>query len=708
MNAIKRITIILLAAVFLPGMFTAHLDAKQKRKLDKLKFPALNEIQKPEVKKESTGNGIKLRLIQREKLPIVDLIMLIKGGDAFDPKDQVGLSTITSELLRIGGTKDMKPEDVDKVLDAKGISINVNSSDDYYVVNISCLKENLDEAVSIMSKMLREPAFDEDKLEEIKAKLSSSISRRNDNPSPIRGREFRKIIYGSDSPYAAVLEYEHLDNIDRAALVRHHKKFFAPASIMAGLTGPLDIARFKEIMEKYFGDWNAQVNIPDSPTIKEPTHDFKVGFVQKDNLNQSYISLGHLGIKYDAANAAKLRVFNYIFSSGFASRLVTRIRVKMGLTYGAGGGIGTRQGRPGITSFTTYTKCENTQKAIDAMLDEIDIIRKEKVTEEELKLAKEAYLNSYVFQFSSPDRVLQSRLIREFYGIDENIVERMMEDVRNVTADDILQVAQEYLHPDKIMFMVVGHKDKLDGDLSKYGKVKNIDISVKPPALKEKIPAPTPETLAKGKAVIDSLLQNKYKGYKKLKTIIKEVNVNREMMGRKMDMGMKITQLYPGKTHIEMTMMGMKILMIIDGDKGMISAMGRKQPMPGSQLENGKFSDTYNILLKPENYKYQYLKEETIDGKTFDVVYIFNQKKDWLKYFIDKETGYVVYEETLSKERGVSGVTRTVNSDFRMINGIAFSFKSETYLKDKKIGDTVVKKVTVNPKVDPAIFKIEE
>jgi len=709
MNRMKSFPVILLAVVFLACTIgTANLEAAKKKKVETLKFPPLNEIQKPEIKKDVTNNGIKLRLIKNEKLPVIDLRIIVKGGSVYDPPDKIDLSSVTAELLQIGGTKELKSEDLDKLLDSKGINISVNATNDYFSVTLSCLKENFDEAVSILSKMLREPAFDAEKMEEYKGRLSSAISRRNDNPGPINSREFRKLIYGEKSPFAAVLEYEHLDNITSADVIKTYLRFFAPGNMLAGVTGPMEIDEVKTVFEKYFGDWEHEARIPGYPGVGEQSHDFKVAFVQKENLNQSYLSIGHLGVKYDASKSAKFKVFNSIFSGGFSSRLMSRVRVKMGLTYGIGGGIGTDYFYPGSTSFSTFTKSESTIKAIKAIQDEINIIREEKVTPEELQDAKDAFLNSYVFEFSTPDRVLFTSLQREFYGIDENIADRLVEDVKKVTADDILDVAKNYLHPDKMIITVVGNKEKLDGDLSELGKVKQLDITIKPPALKEKIPEATPESLEKGSRLITDLAANKYKGYKGLKSLQTESNMAITMQGRTFEMGIKSTRLFPDKTHAEISIMGMKMYRTINGKEGIMNQMGQMKPVPEKEIEKGRFNDLYYIFNNPDTYKFQYLYEKEIEGKIYDVVYIFDAEKNWVKFFVNRETGLIEIEEELSSLPGQSGAQRSIKSGFKTIGGIPFAFKAEAYINDKKIAEVTTKEILVNPKVDPTIFKIEE
>lgn len=696
----------LIIGLLLPG-YNGY--AAKKRKVDSLKYPELNQFELPEIQKAETANGIKLRLIKYDKLPLVDLYILLKGGNAYETSTKVGLAEIVSDILRIGGTKELSGDQVDKLLDANGITIFTTTFNDYYMVSLSCLTDNFDQAVSILAKIIKEPAFDQEKLEEIKTKAATSISRRNESPDSINSREFDKLIYGANSPLAAVQEYEHLENISRADVVQMYQQFFAADNMLVGVSGPFEIKEVQQLFDKYFGDWNTRAKIPPFPGVTPQEYDFKVAFAEKSNLNQSYLSVGHLGIKENMAEKAKIKVFNSIFSKGFTSRLMHRVRVKMGLTYGIYGGVDTEYLYPGQTSFSTYTKSESTVKAIKAIFDEIQRIRQEKVSEKELKDAKDYFLNSYVFDFSSPKEILLDSLKRELYGVDEDAQKRLIENIKKVTADDVLQVAQQYLHPDKMVIFVVGNGEKIKqgGDLSELGKVKKVDISIKPPPMKEKIPPATPEALEKGRKIIDAMEKKHYKIFKRIKSLIMESSSQISISGRTLALESKTTVLFPDKSYTEMLVMGIKIERIVNGKKGVARQMGQERPVSEKDIEKRKFGDLHHILNTKEDYKFQYLREEEIEGKTYHVIYISDAKKNWMKWYINQETQLREIGEQVSNMPGQTGIARTVLSDFKIIKGIPFAFKRVTFVKDQKVSDVTIKEIKVNPKVDLSTFDLK-
>lgn len=270
-----------------------------------------------------------------------------------------------------------------------------------------------------------------------------------------------------------------------------------------------------------------------------------------------------------------------------------------------------------------------------------------------------------------------------------------------------MEVAQKYLHPDQMVIFILGKEQDLDGKLEELGKVKKIDISIKPPALKEKIPASTPESLAKGSKVFAELVGKKYSGYKTIKSLEIVGDMKMSMMGQTMDMGSKSIFLYPDKAFVEISVMGMKIPTIINGKKGVSRAMGQNKLLSEEQIAKQKFAELYDIFHAGDKYKFQYLWEKEIDGKQYHVLYIFDNQKNWVKFFVNKETGMIEIEEKIADAPGMTGVSRTLNSNFKVVEGIPFAYKSETFIGDKKVIDMTVKEVKVNPPVDVSLFVIE-
>jgi len=679
----------------------------KKRKFEKFKYPELRNFEIPKVKKFSIENGIKIRLIKSGVLPVVNLIAVFKGGSLFEG-DKVGLSTITATMLRIGGVKGMKGEEVDKYLDSNGISISINSSLEYFSVNMTCLIDDLDKGIEILSKMLMQPAFEESKFKEIKSQLASSISRRNDDPNTILSREFDILIYGKKSSLASVLEYEHLDKINLNDVKDYYKKFFFPNNMLTGIIGNINDNLVKTLFNKYFNNWKSKSVKIEFPKLNYHTYNnFKVGYINKSNLNQSYVAMGHLGVKEDLKQEAKILVFNSIFSQGMDSRLFTNVRTKKGLTYGVGGGIITPRFYRGKVYYYTFTKTESTIDSIKAIFDEINRIRKEKVSEEELKNAKNYYLNSFVFKYSSADKILYNEIINEFYGYEKDYSKRLMNEVKKVSIEDVYEVANKYLHPEKMMILVVGNIKDAEKKLSVFGKVKDIDITIKRPLPKEKIPKANKKNLILGNKIIRKSFYKNYKGYLKAKTFYSESTVKIKTPQGEMSIEKISKAIYPDKFYDETNIGMMKMVSIVNGNKGIRKMGDKKVVLDKTVIKKDKFGDLRDIFLNRKNYRLQYLYDKSIKGKSYHVIYVTDKDKNWEKLYVNKKTLLVEIQERIGELMGKSGILRYYTSDFKRVNNIYFPMKVVGVINGEKLLTITIKKVKFNKKINPEIFKLD-
>jgi len=108
-------------------------------------------------------------------------------------------------------------------------------------------------------------------------------------------------------------------------------------------------------------------------------------------------------------------------------------------------------------------------------------IRQEEVTDEELAIAKESYLNSFVFNFDTKGEIINRLMTYAYFGYPEDFLQRTKENVERVTKADILRVAKKHLRPDKVQVLVVGKPDDFDESLGVLGTVNEIDITIPPP-----------------------------------------------------------------------------------------------------------------------------------------------------------------------------------------------------------------------------------
>jgi zinc protease len=453
----------------------------QARDYRSLKYPKIRDIEVPQVKRVTLENGMRLFLLEDHELPLVNVSVIIRTGSVYDPAEKIGLASITGEVMRTGGTASMTGDEMDEQLEAIAASVETAIGLNSGSASMSVLKGDLDKGLSILADVLMNPAFREDKIQLAKMQAASSIARRNDSVGAIAGREFDKLIYGEDSVYARHIEYATIGGITRDDLVSFHGKYFGPNNAMLAVWGDFDTGQMIEKIEKVFDGWQ-KVDL-DLPGVPKVEYEFRktVNVVRKDDVNQSNIYLGHIGGLRSDPDYFALIVMNRILGGGFTGRLFKNVRSREGLAYSVYGSYSANYDYPGEFYVGCQTKSESTVYAIRAMLEEVEKIRESEVTNEELALAKDSFLNSFVFNFDTKGEIVSRLMIYEYFGYPADFLQRIKQNVEKVSKQDVLRVAQKHLKPDKVQILVVGRPEDFDQPLSVLGPVSEIDIMIPPP-----------------------------------------------------------------------------------------------------------------------------------------------------------------------------------------------------------------------------------
>jgi zinc protease len=449
---------------------------------NELKYPALPDIKVPEVRQVTLDNGMRLMLLEDHELPLINLSARIRVGSIYEPADKIGLADITGEVMRTGGTIAKTGDELDEELESLAASVETGIGVSSGFASMSVLKKDVDKGLGILADVLMNPAFREHKIQLAKIQHRSSIARRNDDPGEITSREFEKLIYGPDSVYARQTEYATIDNITRDDLMEFHRKYFCPNNTMLAVCGDFDTDQMIRKIESAFEGWEkCVVELPDVPKVAYE-YPSTVNLVKKTDINQSNIRLGHIGGLMSDPDYFPLIVMNRILGSGFTGRLFRNVRSREGLAYTVYGYYDSNYEYPGMFYVGCQTKSENTVKAINAMIEEVRKITQSEVTDEELALAKESFLNSFVFNFDSKREIVGRLMTYEYYGYPADFLQKMKTSIEKVTKTDILRVARKNLQPDKVQILAVGKPEDFGQPLSEFGTVNEIDITIPPPA----------------------------------------------------------------------------------------------------------------------------------------------------------------------------------------------------------------------------------
>jgi zinc protease len=443
-------------------------------------IPELPAFHPAQPKRIELPNGMVVFLQEDHELPTIDGTARIRGGERSVPANKAGLTDVYSEVWRTGGTKSETGDQLDDFLEQRAAKVETGGGIDSTTVSWSCLKEDFDDVFRVFEDVLKNPEFRAEKIAIAQKGQYDAISRRNDDPGQIAGREAAKLAYGANNPYARVAEYATVAAITRQDLVEWHGKYVHPNNIILGVVGDFDSAKMEARLRTAFASWPRGPAAKDSEIKPEPA---KPGYYQVDkaDVNQSTIQMVALGITRKNPDYFATSVFSEAFGGGFSSRLFGDIRTTKGLAYAVGGGVGAGWDHLGMLRLMVGTKSNTTIESIQALDEEIADLPKRPINDEEIKRAKDAILNSFVFRFDSPEKVLQEKMAYEFYGYPLDFLENFQKGIEGVTKEDVARVATKYIHREQMAVLVVGNAGEFDKPLSSLGTVNKLDITI--PAL---------------------------------------------------------------------------------------------------------------------------------------------------------------------------------------------------------------------------------
>ena len=314
-----------------------------------------------------------------------------------------------------------------------------------------------------------------------RSQMMASIARQNDNPGGIVSREFRKLVYGKTSPYTWVPTYATVSSISREDLVRWHHTYYHPNRIILGLVGDFQKDQAVTLLKKVFGDWQKGPEVNDPETFIQEKSSDGVFYVEKNDMTQAKIAMGHQGIRRDHPDYYSLVIVNQILSGSFGARLFSNIRSKQGLAYDVHGGVGLQWDHPGMAILSMSTKTQTTGKGIDALIAESKKMVSDPPAEDEVANAKSSILNSFVFSVDSPSKVLGKYLTYEYYRYPSTWLKNFRRGIEQVTVAQVREAAEQHLRPQDFAILVVGPREGTKPALTRYKNIQELDIRIPEP-----------------------------------------------------------------------------------------------------------------------------------------------------------------------------------------------------------------------------------
>jgi len=414
-----------------------------------------------DVNKKLLGNGLTVLHSEKHNIPIVMVTMIVKAGSLDEPKEKAGLADLVAELLD-EGTKNRKSSEISEEIEFIGASLGASAGSDYTTITLSVLKKDVEKGFELFSDIVLNPIFPQEELDRKRELIKGSLKQREEDPSFLAERAFKKAVYG-EHPYGRLVEgsVETLSAITREDLVRFHSRYFIPNNAILSVVGDLTPDELNSLIKKYLGSWKI-AEMPEkqiNPMSEERTR--KVVKIEKD-VTQANIIIGHLGISRDNPDYYAVSVMNYILGGGgFSSRLMQRIRDDMGLAYNVHSFFMPGKEK-GVFQAGVQTKNESANTVIAEILKQIERMREEEVSDAELADAKAYLTGSFPRRLDTNRKIADFLATVEFYSLGLDYAEKYPSYINAVTKEDVLRVAKKYLDPENFSLVVVANQGKAE------------------------------------------------------------------------------------------------------------------------------------------------------------------------------------------------------------------------------------------------------
>ncbi|MDR3764330.1 MAG: insulinase family protein [Acidobacteriota bacterium] len=597
-------------------------------------IPPLPPFHPAEPRKLVLPNGLTIFLTENHELPLISGAATVRGGGDSESAEKTGLVDLYGSTWRTGGTEKLTGDQLDDFLEARAAKVETSGGDAHTSISFHCLKADFDGVFTIFADLLRHPAFREEKLALAKKQMYSSISRRNDESADIADTQEDILGYGKDSAYAAEPEYATVAAVTREDLLAWHKQHVAPNNIILGIVGDFDAKQMESTLRKAFADWPKGEPVAQPKVAISPARP-GIYLVDKPDVNQSDVRLISLGIDRHSPDYSAVQVMNEIFGGGFSSRLFGNLRTKQGLAYSVYGHVGSQWDHQGLTVLGIATKSETTVEAIKGLWEQLDLMKKEPPSELEMQRARDSILNSFIFNIDTPSKVLREQQTYAFYGYPSDYLEEERAGIEKVTADDVLRVANKYLHREELKVLVVGNAEVFGKQLAALGPVENVDITIPAPDAPLKKPQPsgastkseaqpsgsTPEGLA--------LLAKAFEGFggKDAVMDVKLLRLRFKMNQGSVDIPVLRVLAYPDREVMLMHTPQNDLRQVVTPSLAFLTVDKRSTDLPSSvhqsELEGLK-RDFLNVLQHSgnEGYTFRAAGKETVSGRETTILEI--------------------------------------------------------------------------------------
>lgn len=429
------------------------------------RFPAFHD--------EVLSSGIRLVTAPVAKLPLATVLVIVDAGSVNEPRGKEGIAALTAAGL-LEGTTQFDGAELAEKFEQLGTSLESGADWDSAFVKITTLSDRLEEATQLLGEVISSPVFPEREIERLKAERLAEILQLETEPRGLADEKFEEFLYSPQSRYSSpdagsTKSVSGLSHADVEQFYRLSYRSRATTVIVAGDATP---EQARAMVMGAFQKWPAGSAQEPLLTASARTNRRTVHIVHKPEAPQSELRVGHVGLPRKHPDFFPTLVMNAVLGGLFGSRINLNLREQHGYTYGASSYYDWRRG-PGPFVVSTAVQSEVTTPALTEIFLEIDRIRGETITDEELTLARDYLEGVFPIRYESTAAIASALATLVIHDLPADYYDTYRKNVHNVSADAVLQAATEHLHPSELQTVVVGDAEMIQGSLadSKFGEL---------------------------------------------------------------------------------------------------------------------------------------------------------------------------------------------------------------------------------------------
>ncbi len=425
-----------------------------------------------EYQRGELSNGLKIMVAQRDTVPMVDLRLVLDAGYAADQFSQPGTASLTMAMLD-EGTESRSALEISESLAMLGAQLGSGAGLDSSFVTLNALTHNLDDALDIYADVLLHPAFPQADLERLKNMTLAQIQQEKQRPQTMALRVFPKLLYGEGHAYSTPLTGSGTESSVRAMtredLIQYHATWFKPNNATLVVVGDTTLAEIKPKLEKLFDDWQAgEVPAKDIHPVKHQEQE-TIYLLDRPNSEQSIIYAGHIALPKDNDQELAIQILNGVLGGDFTARVNMNLREDKHWAYGAYTFLIDAKGQRPFISYAPV-QTDKTAAAMKELRKElVDIAGPRPPKAEELERVRNIETLSLAGRWETASAVAASLSEIAVYDLPSDYWDTYADRVSELTVQDLNKAADTLIHPNQLIWVIVGDRAKIEKDIRELG-----------------------------------------------------------------------------------------------------------------------------------------------------------------------------------------------------------------------------------------------